>query len=66
MSFILLMALHPEVQKAAQAEIDDVVGLGDAPRTEQLENLPYLLAILKEVLRYAPIANLGTCTRVPI
>jgi cytochrome P450 len=61
-SFILLMALHPEVQGLAQAEIDEICGRDQAPQPVQLGSLTYLLAVLKEVLRYAPVGNLGTPT----
>ncbi|KAF5319921.1 hypothetical protein D9611_011015 [Ephemerocybe angulata] len=51
-TFILLMALYPEVQKRAQAEIDDVVGLGNIPSIEDRDKLPYMTAILREVFRW--------------
>lgn len=64
-SFVLLMALHPEVQAKAQRELDSVAyqnpatGFIDTPEIAKLENLQYLSAIMKETLRYAPVANLG-------
>lgn len=59
MSFVLLMATHPEIQRRAQTELDDTVGLENLPHASDLGRLVYLNAVLKEVLRYAPIANLG-------
>ncbi|KAJ6592884.1 cytochrome P450 [Mycena capillaripes] len=56
-SFIMLMALHPSVQERVQHEIDSV--LGRVPRVADVYRLPYLLAVLKEVMRYAPVANLA-------
>ncbi|KAF7369534.1 Cytochrome P450 [Mycena venus] len=56
-SFIMLMALHPSVQERAQCEIDSI--LGRVPRLSDVYRLPYLLAVLKEVMRYAPVANLA-------
>jgi hypothetical protein len=53
------MALHPKVQARAQAEIDEICGQGLTPRTSQVELLAYLQAVLKEVLRFAPVGNLG-------
>lgn len=73
------MALHPDVQQKAQAEINTIcdyepyssynqdldLGTIDTddefylPLLADLDRLPYLLAIMKEVLRYAPVANLG-------
>jgi hypothetical protein len=59
LSFVLLMALHPDVQRRIQTELDDVIGCDHLPHPSDLNHLPYLMAVLKEVLRYAPIANLG-------
>ncbi|KAF9456423.1 cytochrome P450 [Collybia nuda] len=58
-SFVLLMALHPEVQSRIQAELDTTVGRDMVPHASDLEHFPYLTAVLKEVLRYAPVANLA-------
>lgn len=56
------MASHPEAQSRAQAEIDEICGRVQTPQPAQLGSLTYLHAVLKEVLRYAPIGNLGTVT----
>jgi len=50
------MILYPEVQRKAQAEIDDVVGNGRLPVFSDEEELPYVQAVLKEVLRWHPVA----------
>ncbi|KAJ3566607.1 hypothetical protein NP233_g6886 [Leucocoprinus birnbaumii] len=63
-SFILLMALYPEVQIRAQQEIDEICGQDQLPRTSQVEELDYLQAVLKEVLRFAPVGNLALPHRV--
>ncbi|KAG5653466.1 hypothetical protein H0H81_000235 [Sphagnurus paluster] len=59
LSFIMLMALHPGVQTKIREELDSVVGHGNAPRASEVDKLVYLNSVLKEVLRYAPVANLG-------
>jgi cytochrome P450 len=51
--------MHPEAQGKAQAEIDDVIGKGILPSLEDESRLPYVNALIKEVLRYAPVAPLG-------
>ncbi|KAI0748083.1 cytochrome P450 [Daedaleopsis nitida] len=56
--FWLMMALHPEIQRKAQDEIDKVVGTSRLPTMEDRENLPYLNCIIKEVLRYGTIVPL--------
>lgn len=57
------MALHPDVQLRAQAEIDEKLGTSSLPSLRQLDDLHYLNAIMKEVLRFAPVGPLGMCQR---
>jgi cytochrome P450 len=53
------MALFPDVQRKAQEEIDRVVGTHRLPSFGDRENLPYLDAIVQEVLRWHPVAPMG-------
>jgi cytochrome P450 len=53
------MVSHPEVQRKAQAELDRVVGRQRLPDFSDMENLPYINAIVKEVIRWFPIVPLG-------
>ncbi|TCD60834.1 hypothetical protein EIP91_009423 [Steccherinum ochraceum] len=53
-TFVLAMVLYPEVQKKAQAEIDKVVGLDRLPVFGDREDLPYIDALLRELLRWHP------------
>ena len=46
------MVCYPEVQKAAQAELDNVLN-GRLPEHSDIFSLPYLSALIKEVYRYA-------------
>ena len=46
------MLLYPEVQKKAQEELARVVGPNRLPEFDDRPNLPYLEAIMKEVLRW--------------
>lgn len=50
------MVLYPDVQRKAQEEIDHVLGGCFLPKTKDLENLPYLQAIFKEVIRWHTVA----------
>lgn len=50
-TFLLMMTLYPEVAKAAQAEIDRVVGTTRLPDLGDRRDLPYIDCIMKEVLR---------------
>ena len=53
------MLLYPEVQRKAQAEIDQVIGNDRLPGYEDRQNLPYIDALVKEVLRWHPIAPMN-------
>ena len=46
------MVCYPEVQKEAQAELDRVLN-GRLPEHSDIDSLPYLSALAKEVYRYA-------------
>lgn len=58
-TFILAMTQYPEVQRKAQAEIDRVVGNSRLPDYSDQDELPYVDAVLKEVLRWHPVTPLG-------
>ncbi|KAH6919275.1 O-methylsterigmatocystin oxidoreductase [Coprinopsis sp. MPI-PUGE-AT-0042] len=47
-----VLAMHPEVQLKAHAEIGRVVGHDRLPGLNDLEHLPYIRAILKELSRW--------------
>jgi cytochrome P450 len=46
------MANYPLVQKKAQEELDKVFGDGRLPTFEDRPYLPYISAVVKEVLRW--------------
>jgi cytochrome P450 len=48
------MMAHPEFQNRAQAELDEVVGRSRPPNFSDAPNLPYIQALIKEVLRWRP------------
>ncbi|KAF9525386.1 cytochrome P450 [Crepidotus variabilis] len=50
--FMLAIISHPSAQKAAQAEIDAVVGNDRLPNFQDREKLVYLEALYKECLRW--------------
>ncbi|KAF5360782.1 hypothetical protein D9756_004595 [Leucocoprinus leucothites] len=57
--FFLAMALYPESQHKAQAEIDQVVGRDRLPEFNDRPNLPYVNALCKEVLRWQSVTPLS-------
>ncbi|KAJ6576403.1 cytochrome P450 [Mycena vulgaris] len=58
-SFFLEMTRHPEVQRKAQQELDRVLKGRRLPVFSDLNSLPYISALVKEVLRFNPVAPLG-------
>ena len=50
----LAMVAHPEVQRRAHIELDNVVGRSRTPTFSDAPNLPYIQAIVKEILRWRP------------
>lgn len=58
-TFLLAMVLYPDVQARARAEIDQAVKHDKMPCLADRASLPYLDAILCEVLRWYPVTPLG-------
>lgn len=58
-SFVLAMLLYPDVQAKAHAEIDRVIGTEKLPSLDDRSSLPYVDAILRELLRWSPVTPLG-------
>jgi len=63
-TFILAMTLYPDVQRKAQAEIDQIVGNSRLPKFSDEGALPYVTAVLKETLRWHPVGPLIVPHRV--
>ena len=59
MWWTLAMVAFPQVQRRAQAELDAVVGRTRLPTFADAPRLPYVCAVVKEVLRWRPPAPLG-------
>ncbi|KAE8140134.1 cytochrome P450 [Aspergillus pseudotamarii] len=57
-SFFLAMALFPAAQHRAQEEIDRVVG-ARLPTPDDRGKLPYVNALINEVLRWNPVVQIG-------
>ncbi|KAF8552838.1 cytochrome P450 [Imleria badia] len=57
--FVLAMVLFPEAQRRAQKEIDAVVGPDRMPSFNDRPSLPIVEAVLRETLRWHPVAPLG-------
>ncbi|KAJ7812775.1 cytochrome P450, partial [Mycena olivaceomarginata] len=57
--FFLAMSLYPEAQKAAQEELDRVIGRDRFPDLSDRAQLPYLNALCKEVFRWHVASPIG-------
>ncbi|KAF9002774.1 cytochrome P450 [Cyathus striatus] len=57
--FTLAMLLYPSVMHKIQAELDEVVGRERLPSFEDRKRLPYIESVIKETVRWKPIAPLG-------
>jgi len=53
------MAMYPEVQKRAQAELDSIVGLSRLPEMSDHDSLVYIQAVVMETMRWIPVVPLG-------
>ncbi|KAL0574271.1 hypothetical protein V5O48_007679 [Marasmius crinis-equi] len=57
-SLVLFLVASPESQRKAQEEIDRVIGRERLPNLEDIHDLPYIRALIKETHRYRPVAPL--------
>ncbi|KAI0704090.1 cytochrome P450 [Earliella scabrosa] len=58
-AFFLAMALYPEIQKKAQQQLDQVVGGRRLPDFSDQHDLPYVNALVKELLRWHCVTPIG-------
>lgn len=58
-TFVLAMMLSPEIQRKAQKQLDDVIGQDRLPNFDDEPNLPFITAIVKEVIRYGVLTSLS-------
>ncbi|KAJ7810244.1 cytochrome P450 [Mycena olivaceomarginata] len=62
--FMMAMILYPEAQKKAQEELDTVVGRNRMPVFQDYEHLPYIRALVKEIMRWRGVAPLSVPHRL--
>ncbi|KAJ7281442.1 cytochrome P450 [Mycena rebaudengoi] len=65
-SFIFAMLSNPDAQKKAQEEIDSVVRPGHLPDFSDQESLPYVCALVKEILRWIPVTPFSIPHYIPV
>ncbi|KAF9050937.1 cytochrome P450 [Rhodocollybia butyracea] len=59
LSFFLAMMLYPESQILAHQELDSIVGADRSPVFSDRLDLPYITALVREILRWHPPSPLG-------
>ncbi|KAF8467547.1 cytochrome P450 [Russula ochroleuca] len=64
LTFFLAMVLHPDAQSRAQREIDNVVGTSRLPNFGDEKSLPYVSAVVGEVMRWHPVAPVAVPHRL--
>ncbi|KAJ4477816.1 cytochrome P450 [Lentinula edodes] len=58
-AFILAMLMNPEIQAKAHLEIEQTLGPGNLPSFGDEASLPYITAIVREMMRHNPVAPLA-------
>ena len=58
-AFFLAMALYPEVQQKARAELDAVIGRSRLPDFQDRDALPYINAVVHELVRWHLVVPTG-------
>jgi len=58
-TFFLAMALHPDIMRKVQHEIDAVTGRDRLPTFDDHPRLPFVDAVCREVLRWQPVLPLA-------
>jgi len=60
---VMVLSCHPEVQRKAQEEIDHTIG-DRIPRLDDIKNLSYIQAIIKEVVlsTYTARGTVSSCS----
>jgi cytochrome P450 len=61
--FIMAMAMYPEIQVKAQAEIDAVLKGARLPEMADRSSMPYIQCMVKEVFRWKSVVPLGAPLR---
>ncbi|XP_006890124.1 PREDICTED: cytochrome P450 2D17-like isoform X2 [Elephantulus edwardii] len=56
---LLLLLLHPDVQRRVQEEIDEVIGQGRPPEMADQARMPYTTAVIHEVQRFGDLVPLS-------
>ncbi|KIW79288.1 hypothetical protein Z517_05900 [Fonsecaea pedrosoi CBS 271.37] len=64
-TLVLGLCVFPEAQKKAHEELDRVVGQDRSPTWDDLDQLPYCAAVLKEAMRWRSVTAMGGFAHCP-
>jgi cytochrome P450 len=64
-SLFLALVLFPQVQRRAQAELDEVIGRDRLPSFDDRPRLPYIEALCKELMRWQMVTPMGALQSFP-
>jgi cytochrome P450 len=56
---LVYLCLYPEIQEKVHFELDQVIGKERTPELDDLPKLPYLSAVIMEIMRIRPVAFVG-------
>lgn len=65
-SLFVALALYPEVQKRARAQVDSVISRDRLPTFEDKSRLPYIEAFCRELLRWQVVSPQGEFLRCAV
>jgi cytochrome P450 len=65
-AFVLAAVMFPETLAKAQKEIDEIVGPDRSPDFDDLLEMPYVEAFVKEVFRWRSVAIIGGQPHAPL
>ncbi|KAJ7267368.1 cytochrome P450 [Mycena rebaudengoi] len=60
LSLVFVLASYPEYQERAREEIYSVVGTGRLPELDDFKKMPFVDALIKEIIRMRPEFPMGT------
>lgn len=63
-SFFLAMTRNIDIMRMAQRQLDNVLGGERLPEHSDIDDLPYIEAIVKETFRWAPPLPIGATHRL--
>ena len=58
-TLFLALMLHPDIQRKAQEQLDEVIGHDRLPDFDDLDHCPLIRAIVMETMRWQPVLPLG-------